>query len=630
MKTIYKPWGKEEWLELNEYYCYKRIYINKGYKTSFQYHMKKYETNYIIYGNAELWLENDKGEIEIKKITTGDYFNVPPPKKHRIIALTDLILQEVSTPEIDDVIRIEDDSNRKNGKIENEHIRPAFCIVSSGKGTRMLHLTKNINKALLPINGKAVISHIIDKIPKDYDIIITTGYKKTSLKEYCLSAHYDRNITFIDVKDYNSKNTGPGYSLLKAKDYLQRPFYFSTVDCIIDNDLPPLDGDWIGIHKTSIPEIYSTAKIDNKNNVIDFKNKSKNGFEWAYIGLSGIYNYNLFWKTLEKNIKDTGEFINVYINNEYKVKSKKLNWLDTGTLDNYYNIKKILEKNYFILNKNDEYIYDVNNRIIKLFIDENITINRIKRSEIIKNFIPNIKFKGKFIYSYEKVKGNTLYELDNLELFKEFLNWLKSFWVLDNNIDYKENASKFYKEKTKNRIEQFIKKYPLLYKEESIIDGKKYNSLEKIMNEINWDNILDILPSKIFHGDLQFDNIIYDGNNFKLIDWRQSFGDTTEFGDIYYDLSKFYGGILISYYDMKKNNFSINYNNNSINLNYKPSDNLIKFKHFYENWIIKEGYDLNKIKKLTFIIYMNMVSLHDEPFNLFLFYFAKKLYYNDN
>ena len=50
-----------------------------------------------------------------------DYFNVKPPRKHRVIAKTDLILQEVSTPEVDDVIRIEDDNNRTDGKIEEEH-----------------------------------------------------------------------------------------------------------------------------------------------------------------------------------------------------------------------------------------------------------------------------------------------------------------------------------------------------------------------------------------------------------------------------------------------------------------------------------------------------------------------------
>ena len=62
-KTINKPWGKEVWLELNDKYCYKRIYINAGQRTSFQYHQKKLETNYIISGQAEVWLENNQGII---------------------------------------------------------------------------------------------------------------------------------------------------------------------------------------------------------------------------------------------------------------------------------------------------------------------------------------------------------------------------------------------------------------------------------------------------------------------------------------------------------------------------------------------------------------------------------------
>ena len=122
MKVVSKPWGKEVWLELNEKYCYKRIYINSGTRTSFQYHVNKLETNYIIEGNAEVWLENDEGVIEKTVMNKDDFFTVVPPRKHRVIALTDLILQEVSTPEVDDVIRIEDDTDRGQGRIDTEHL----------------------------------------------------------------------------------------------------------------------------------------------------------------------------------------------------------------------------------------------------------------------------------------------------------------------------------------------------------------------------------------------------------------------------------------------------------------------------------------------------------------------------
>ena len=54
MKTIIKPWGKEEWLEINDKYCYKRIYINAGTKTSYQYHEHKLESMYFSAANFDL------------------------------------------------------------------------------------------------------------------------------------------------------------------------------------------------------------------------------------------------------------------------------------------------------------------------------------------------------------------------------------------------------------------------------------------------------------------------------------------------------------------------------------------------------------------------------------------------
>ena len=624
MKIVYKPWGKEEWIEKNEYYCYKRIYISKGYRTSFQYHEEKIETNYIISGHAEIWLENDNGIVEIKDMKSGDFFTIQNGRKHRVIAKTDIILQEVSTPQVDDVIRIDDDNHRINGKIETEQLKPAFCIVSSGKGTRMYHLTENINKALLPINGKAVISYIIDKVPKEFDIIITTGYKSSILKEYCLAAHSDRNIQFIDVIDYDSKTSGPGSSLLKCKEYLQRPFYFSTVDCLIkNNELPPIDCDWIGISPTSIPDIYSTVNIDENKNVINFRNKSKDGYDYAYIGLSSIYDYKKFWSTLEENIGETGEIVSVYMNG-YKVKAKIIDWFDTGTIDSYNNVKQLMEENYFVLNKNDEYFYSINKKIIKIFIDKNICKFRIARAEILKPYIPNLTFRGLNTYSYEKFQGMTLYEIDDFEIFKEFLNWIKIFWKPEN-IDIGENAKVFYYEKTFYRLNKFLQKYPNIDKKEHNIDGITYKDLNYYLNKIDWESLENCLASKNFHGDLQFDNVIFNGDDFKLIDWRQSFGNLIEYGDIYYDLSKLYGGILISYYDIKKNNFSFDDIDGEIKLHYETSKNLKLFKKYYEKWIIDNGYDLNKIKILTFIIYLNMTPLHDEPFDLFLFYFAKKL-----
>ena len=113
---VVKAWGKEIWLYLCDKYCYKRIYINAGHRTSLQYHKKKLETNYIISGEAKVLLGNVWHNMK-----ADDFFTVQPGIHHRIYAVTDLVLQEVSTPEVSDVIRIEDDTNRPDGRIESEH-----------------------------------------------------------------------------------------------------------------------------------------------------------------------------------------------------------------------------------------------------------------------------------------------------------------------------------------------------------------------------------------------------------------------------------------------------------------------------------------------------------------------------
>jgi len=129
LKVIKKPWGRELWLRepskteqvSGRGYCFKVIYLKSGTRSSFQYHEKKFETSYVISGRAELWLENKDNKIEKTIVKEGDFWSVKPFQKHRVIALTSLVLHEVSTPEVDDVIRISDDSGRPDGRIMTEH-----------------------------------------------------------------------------------------------------------------------------------------------------------------------------------------------------------------------------------------------------------------------------------------------------------------------------------------------------------------------------------------------------------------------------------------------------------------------------------------------------------------------------
>jgi len=625
MKTIIKPWGKEEWLELNDKYCYKRIYINAGYKTSFQYHEHKIETNYIISGEAEIWLENDEGLVEKKTMKAGDFFNVRPPKKHRVIALTDIILQEVSTPEVDDVIRIEDDTNRSDGKIEGEHKNPAVLILTAGLGTRLGDLTKNVNKALIPINNKGIISHIIEKFPDNYDFIVAVGHKKNSLIDYCKIAHPNHKFEFVEIDNFDGEDSGPGYSTLKCKEHLQRPFYITTCDCVIDSKLPHLDGNWLGVQPTQYPEKYSTISIDDQDNILKFSNKNKLGYPFAFIGLASIWDYEIFWKELEENITE-GELVSAFSNptNYPKIKVKKLKWLDTGNFDDLQKTKDYLEDKPLSLSKNNnEITYKVGDRFLKFVPDFDILKRRVERANTLGSLIPsNFGFTQNFIF-YDWQKGKTLYDVDNIDVYKSFLNFLKKH-IEENHRGNLEESENFYIGKTNKRLWSFISKFGINYfKSEHEINGIKRPSLEQLFDKMNFEKILSNPFYLKFHGDLQFDNIIYDEtkNIFKYIDWRDSFGDSVTSGDVYYDLSKLYGGLLIPYNIMKdESKISFKEGSYSISYSYTLPDNLVKFRTLYENWILENGFDLDKIKFITSLIFLNMSPLHDEKFGKMLWF----------
>lgn len=130
-KVVSKPWGEEHWLELNDRYCFKRIVIKAGCRTSLHYHNRKQETNVVISGYGSMWLVGADGGVVPTSLSPGDSITLRPCQPHRVEATTDMVLMEVSTPEVDDVIRLQDDTSRGDGRITLEHDR---CLLPPGSG----------------------------------------------------------------------------------------------------------------------------------------------------------------------------------------------------------------------------------------------------------------------------------------------------------------------------------------------------------------------------------------------------------------------------------------------------------------------------------------------------------------
>jgi len=115
-QTVKKPWGYELIWAHTERYVGKILHINKGESLSYQFHQVKDETIRLLSGVLEMDVEKD-GERGKLVLMPGDCLHIVPHMKHRMIAVEDCEVLEVSTPELDDVVRLEDRYGRANPQL---------------------------------------------------------------------------------------------------------------------------------------------------------------------------------------------------------------------------------------------------------------------------------------------------------------------------------------------------------------------------------------------------------------------------------------------------------------------------------------------------------------------------------
>ncbi|HVB13402.1 MAG TPA: cupin domain-containing protein [Candidatus Dormibacteraeota bacterium] len=114
LKRVEKPWGHEIWFAVTDLYAGKILHIAAGHQLSLQYHERKDETIYLLSGAMELELDDDGGELQTLRLGPGQCQRIQVGRRHRMRALVDTEVCEVSTPELDDVVRLED----RYGRVE--------------------------------------------------------------------------------------------------------------------------------------------------------------------------------------------------------------------------------------------------------------------------------------------------------------------------------------------------------------------------------------------------------------------------------------------------------------------------------------------------------------------------------
>jgi mannose-6-phosphate isomerase-like protein (cupin superfamily) len=114
VKRVEKPWGHETIWAHTDRYAGKILHVKAGHALSVQYHDAKDETVYLLSGELKYWVKMDGSEeLQDMRLGVGDAFRITPGTVHYMEAVTDCDVLEASTPELDDVVRLNDRYGRE-------------------------------------------------------------------------------------------------------------------------------------------------------------------------------------------------------------------------------------------------------------------------------------------------------------------------------------------------------------------------------------------------------------------------------------------------------------------------------------------------------------------------------------
>jgi thiamine kinase-like enzyme len=177
-----------------------------------------------------------------------------------------------------------------------------------------------------------------------------------------------------------------------------------------------------------------------------------------------------------------------------------------------------------------------------------------------------------------------------------------------------------------------------------VVNGVEVDTIDTYLNKIDFTWLTTETSWKFIHGDLHFDNTIYQhgqylgpltnyeehkkhfADQFTAIDWRTDFGGAL-YGDQYYDLAKMLGGLHLSYKDIKHERYSYTERNDYATIEVPSVKDVQIYEDILQRWVVKQGLDWKKVKTLVPIIYLNMSPLHEAPFDKFLVALAQ-LHFN--
>lgn len=487
-----------------------------------------------------------------------------------------------------------------------------FVILAAGLGTRMGRVGDGLHKALVPIAGRAAISHLFELAPPNARLVVCVGYRANQVKRYVKLAHPQRNVTFVDVVDYDKPGNGPGASLLQARDVLGEDddLAFTTVDTLWQPDATLWTHERSWVATSPVPpgtnplrwcrfRTYESGRVDE---VLD---KRAGDGDDAWVGLAFIRNedLNLFWSGIEHAELRAGErqasggFTVLADFADGGLDTRRVHWTDIGDEESYRQaVAKFSGYDWTKLGQ-ATYVLPGEGRVVKWMRDAGAVERRADRGALLNGVVAQPVVRDGDMLAYPYVPGVSAYddaERNGPLTATLITDWFeKHIWSTRQtkllSDSFVNDALEFYREKTLDRIE--------------LLGPNTRWVAKDAVFRVDWDALAAGVVPGLFHGDLNYANVVISPEgDVKGIDWREDF-NRRSYGDLRYDLGKLLAGCRVNWDWAQRGDF-------------RPWTQGDAHEGVITRFIRRlDGVNLRDVELIGALTFINSAPLHAAPFD---------------
>jgi hypothetical protein len=438
----------------------------------------------------------------------------------------------------------------------------AFVILAAGPGTRMGRTGRSLHKALVPLDGRAVISHQIGLAPPGARVIICTGWRADQVSDYTELAHPGRGITVVYVPAWDLVGGGPGASLLAAREAVgDDDLIFTSCDTLwaADPRLWEAGESWAGVAPVPAgtpPERWCRI-ISGKGQALVICDKLPHAAQGdayapgdAYVGLAMVTAADLpaFWKGIADGVL-LGQERQVTggldaLAREGRLAVRRISWTDLGDEAAYQ--RAVAARSGYDWTKPGEvtYVLPEHGRVVKFRADQQSLQRRVQRQETIAAAVPALAGSRPNMLAYDYVPGTSAYDAaeDDPGLVPRLMDWASAkLWRPVEAAGATEACDQFYRVKTLARVE--------------MLGPGLQETAQQAVARVDWAELASGCQPVTFHGDFNLGNIIVSPDGFTGIDWREDFAGQTAWGDWRYDIAKLAAGMIVHWGKARRGDF---------------------------------------------------------------------------